>query len=173
MALKKSVKKKTAKTVRLRPKRGGKKVMAQNSSNGSIVPYLGFGALFGYFLSKARATDYDTIVDMFLCRDFQLYGVILTAIAVISFGLYLMRVKNIPTKSGESFNPEILPWDPNRLTGAFIFGAGWALAGACPGTALAQIGEGKVMAIFTVIGILAGVWAYRKFRPGSSQEQVC
>ena len=147
--------------------------MAQNSSNESVVPYLGFGVLFGYFLSKGRATDYDSIVDMFLCKEFQLYGVILTAIAVISLGLWFMRRKNIPTKSGESFDGDPLEWDPNRLIGAFIFGAGWALTGTCPGTSLAQIGEGKVMAVFTVIGILAGVWAYKKFRPGSSNEQVC
>ena len=157
----------------MRPKKGARKTMTQKSSNESIVPYLGFGALFGYFLSKARATDYDTIVNMFLCRDFQLYGVILTAIAVVMLGLTLMRKKNIPTKSGVSFDDQPLEWDPNRLIGAFIFGAGWALAGTCPGTSLTQIGEGKVMAIFTVIGILAGVWGYRKFRPSSSQEQVC
>lgn len=173
MALRKKTKKKITKKIILRPKKGVKRTMAQNSSNESIVPYLGFGTLFGYFLSKARATDYDTIVDMFLCRDFQLYGVILTAIAVVMLGLYLMRKKNIPTRSGLSFDDQPLAWDPNRLIGAFIFGVGWALAGTCPGTSLTQIGEGKVMAIFTVIGILAGVWGYRKFRPSSSKEQVC
>lgn len=171
MALKKSVKRKVTRRITIKTR--GIKKMAQNSSNESVVPYLGFGVLFGYFLSKGRATDYDSIVDMFLCKEFQLYGVILTAIAVISLGLWFMRRKNIPTKSGESFDGDPLEWDPNRLIGAFIFGAGWALTGTCPGTSLAQIGEGKVMAVFTVIGILAGVWAYKKFRPGSSNEQVC
>ena len=171
MALKKAAKKKTIRKISI--KTGRVKKMAQNSSKDGVFAYLGFGTLFGYFLSKARATDFDSIVDMFLCREFQLYGVILTAIAVISLGLWFMRKKNIPTKSGEAFNGEPLEWDPNRLIGAFVFGAGWALTGTCPGTSLAQIGEGKIMAVFTVLGILAGVWAYKKYKPGSSKEQVC
>ena len=147
--------------------------MAQNSTNESIVPYLGFGVLFGYFLSKARATDFDSMVDMFLCREFQLYGVIGTAIAVVALGLFLMKRKGIPTKSGEPMELEVLKWDPNRLIGAFIFGAGWALTGTCPGTSMAQLGEGKVVAIFTILGILAGVWAYKKYKPGNTKEQIC
>ena len=173
MALRKKTKKRITRKMIAKPKKGVKRTMAQNSSNESVVPYLGFGALFGYFLSKARATDYDTIVNMFLCRDFQLYGVILTAIAVVMLGLALMRKKNISTKSGAAFYDQVVEWNSHRLIGAFIFGSGWALAGTCPGTAMTQIGEGKVMAIFTVIGILAGVWAYQKYRPGSSKEEVC
>jgi uncharacterized membrane protein YedE/YeeE len=167
-----AIKKKTAKkTLRLRPK--GARKMAKVNSNESILPYLGFGALFGYFLSKARATDYDTVIDMFMCRDFQLYGVIITAIAVISLGLFLMRRKGITTYSGKPLELEPLAWEPNRLIGAFIMGAGWAIAGTCPGTSLTQIGEGKLVAFFTVAGILAGVWTYRKYKSGSSKEQVC
>jgi len=193
----------------------------QNSSNQnpilSSILYVLFGTLFGYFLSKARATDYDTIVDMFLFRDFQLWGVILTAIIVIVMGLFLLRfgvrgsigiflfvvtlgllgwrfgtwtlgitallvlagyiflrIKGVPTLIDEAQDWKPLKWDPNRLIGAFIFGAGWALAGTCPGTSLAQIGEGKVVAFFTVVGIFAGVWAYHKFKPvPDSEDDVC
>lgn len=139
-----------------------------------ILIYLLFGALFGYFLSKARATDYDSIVNMFLCREFQLYGVILTAIAVISLGLFLLGRSGMPTASGKDLDWETLKWEPNRLVGAFLFGSGWALAGTCPGTSLVQIGEGKLVAFATVFGIAMGVWAYKKFRPGTSKnDQVC
>lgn len=145
-----------------------------STSNESKFPYLIFGALFGYFLSKARATDYDTIVDMFLCREFQLYGVLMTAVAVIALGLFLVRRKGITSFSGKPIELESLDWDPNRLIGAFLLGTGWALAGTCPGTSLTQIGEGKLVAFFTVTGILLGVWAYRKYKPGaSSKDQIC
>lgn len=133
-----------------------------------------FGLLFGFFLSKARATDYDTVVNMFRFRDFQLYGVIGVAIAVISLGLFLLNKKGIPTLSRKPLDWEPLAFEPSRLIGAFIFGAGWALAGTCPGTSIAQIGEGKLVAIFTVIGISVGVWAYHKYQPVSeSQDDVC
>jgi len=141
----------------------------------SAFPYIAFGILFGYFLSKSRATDYDSIIAMFRCREFQLYGVILVAVAVTSLGLFLLRRGGNKSFSGQKVDLEPLKWDPNRLAGAFLFGAGWALAGTCPGTALAQIGEGKLIAFVTVIGIGTGVWAYKKFKPGPSgkNEQVC
>lgn len=141
----------------------------------SPLPYLGFGLLFGYFLSKSRATDYDSIVAMFRFQEFQLYGVIIMAVVVVSLGLFLLRRSGNTTFSGQSMKMETLAWDPNRLAGAFLFGAGWALAGTCPGTSLTQIGEGKVIAVATVIGIAAGVWAYKKFKPGISakNDAVC
>ncbi len=133
-----------------------------------------FGILFGFFLSKARATDYDTVVNMFRFRDFQLYGVIAVAIAVVALGLFLLKKKSIPTLSRQPLDWEPLEFEPSRLIGALIFGAGWALSGTCPGTSITQIGEGKLIAIFTVIGIFLGVWAYHKYQPVSeSQDDVC
>ncbi|HUO57694.1 MAG TPA: DUF6691 family protein [bacterium] len=174
MALKRAVRKTTKRKVSIaKPKE--KSMAKKQTQPESALPYLVFGTLFGYFLSKARATDYDSIVDMFLCREFQLYGVILTAIAVVALGLFIIRRKGIKTKSGAPLELETMDWEPSRLTGAFLFGAGWALTGTCPGTSLAQIGEGKLVAFFTVAGILAGVWAYKKYKPASSsnEEQVC
>src|SRR6185295_2270436 len=104
----------------------------KSSRNESKWPYVLFGVLFGYFLSKSRATDYDTIVDMFLCKEFQLYGVIGMAILVTSLGLFLMKRSRKPTFSGKPFDGDPLKWEPKRLVGAFLFGAGWALAGTCP-----------------------------------------
>jgi uncharacterized protein len=143
-------------------------------SKESFIPYLIFGALFGYFLSKARATDYDTIEDMFLFRDPQLYGVIGVAIVTVVLGLFILKRWGKPTSSGEELDWKPLEFEPNRLIGAFIFGIGWALAGTCPGTALAQIGEGKVVALFTVAGIFIGVWAFSKTKfASSSEDDVC
>lgn len=141
----------------------------------NIFPFLGFGVLFGYFLSKARATDYDTIIGMFMFKEFQLWGVILTAVVSIAAGLFLLRKGGRPTLEGKAINWKPLDWNPSRLIGALIFGAGWALAGTCPGTALAQIGEGKLVAVFTVAGIFAGVWLYKKYPPmgNPKDDQVC
>ena len=46
------------------------------------------------------------------------------------------------------------------LAGAAVFGLGWGLTGACPGTALVQLGEGTWLAGFTVAGIFAGALAH-------------
>jgi hypothetical protein len=143
------------------------------ASQPAFWPFILFGVLFGYFLSKARATDYDSIVDMFLVRDFQLYGVIGVGILIVAGGLFLLERQGIPTQSGESLDWEPLSFKTDRLIGAFLFGAGWALAGTCPGTAVAQLGEGKLVAIFTVIGIYGGVWLFEKYMPADKDDDVC
>ena len=49
------------------------------------------------------------------------------------------------------------------IIGGLILGAGIALAGACPGTTLAQIGAGYRDAIFIMLGGIAGALAYGYF----------
>jgi hypothetical protein len=46
------------------------------------------------------------------------------------------------------------------IVGGLILGAGIALAGACPGTTLAQIGAGYRDAIFILLGGIAGALTY-------------
>lgn len=114
--------------------------------------FLACGAGFGFLLSRARATDFDAITDMFLLRDLHLMGVIGVAIATAAVGIALLRARG---RQGE-----LAPKPYHRLVfaGGLIFGVGWALSGTCPGTALAQVGEGRVYALVTVLGILAGTW---------------
>jgi uncharacterized membrane protein YedE/YeeE len=42
------------------------------------------------------------------------------------------------------------------IVGGILFGVGWVLCGACPGAALAQLGEGKLFSVFTVAGMTVG-----------------
>jgi uncharacterized membrane protein YedE/YeeE len=150
-----------------------KRKVSSALSFGSVLAFVLFGLLFGYFLSKARATDYDTIADMFMLKEFQLYGVIGTAILTVAAGLFLTHRFKKPTLSGKALSWEPLKFETHRLIGALLFGAGWALAGSCPGTVLTQLGEGKVFAVFTVAGILTGVWAFSKWRPKASSDTTC
>jgi uncharacterized membrane protein YedE/YeeE len=45
---------------------------------------------------------------------------------------------------------------PRLIAGSLLFGAGWGVAGTCPGTALAQIGDGHLAGLCTLAGILIG-----------------
>jgi uncharacterized membrane protein YedE/YeeE len=147
--------------------------MSNTMSISSLLIFVLFGFFFGYFLSKSRATDYDSIIDMFMVKDFQLYGVIGTAVLVVAAGLFLASRYKMETFSGKALDWQPLKFDPKRLIGAFIFGAGWALAGTCPGTVVTQLGEGKVYAIATILGILGGVWTYAKWKPKDSDGSQC
>jgi len=46
------------------------------------------------------------------------------------------------------------------VIGATLFGIGWGLSAACPGTAPAMLGEGKLLAGFTVLGIVIGTYLF-------------
>lgn len=49
--------------------------------------------------------------------------------------------------------------DAPLILGALFFGAGWGLAGFCPGPALAGLGLGRVEIFIFVIAMLAGMMA--------------
>ena len=126
--------------------------------------FLVFGALFGFALSRARVTDYDTIAGMFRLTDLHVVGVIGSAIATAAVGFWLLRRSGNRTASGQPIELRAKPWQMGAVWGGLTFGAGWALSGACPGTALAQVGEGKLAALFTVGGILGGTYLYGRVR---------
>lgn len=113
------------------------------------------GAGFGFALVEARATDPAAIVDMFLLRDLHLFGVIGSAIATAALGFALQRRRG-RALFGAACELGPKPLHDRVLAGGIVFGAGWALSATCPGTALAQLGEGKLYALSTIAGISAG-----------------
>jgi len=126
--------------------------------------YLAFGAAFGFALSRAGATDYDTIIAMFRGRDLHLAGVMAVAIATSAVGLLMVRRNARRALIGSAIEVQPKPFHRTILPAGLVFGVGWALTGVCPGTALAQLGELKPYALFTVAGILAGTYAYGRTR---------
>jgi len=138
-----------------------------------MIPFLLFGMLFGYFLSKVGATDFDTVINFFLLTfktDHQLMGGIGVALAVTAVGLGIIRFMKLKSREGDRLVFESIPFEWNRVAGGLIFGAGWAMTGACPGVTLTQLGEGKLSAIFTLLGILLGTWLYMKYMGDSGSD---
>jgi len=120
---------------------------------------ISLGILFGFMLSRAGATSYDAIREMFLLADLHLVGVIGTAVAVSAVAFALIRKNHWKTVSGQAITLTKKPMVKGLALGSVLFGVGWAITGTCPGTALAQIGEGRVSSIATFIGILVGAYA--------------
>lgn len=125
------------------------------------APLFVLGATFGYVLQRVGATEYDAIARMFLLDDLHLAGVIGVAVLVAGLGLGWLR-RQRGALAGVAAAIVEKPMKPGLVVGAALFGAGWALTGTCPGTALAQLGEGKLMAAFTLVGIFVGTWAYQR-----------
>ena len=119
-----------------------------------------FGLAFGFVLSRARATDYDTISAMFRFRDLHLMGVMGIAIATAAIGLAILKRRARGAVLGGPIEVQPKPPQPRLLAAGLVFGTGWALSGGCPGTVLAQIGELKIYALCTAAGIFAGTYAF-------------
>jgi uncharacterized membrane protein YedE/YeeE len=52
------------------------------------------------------------------------------------------------------------PIHKGSIIGGLLFGVGWALSGGCPSIALAQLGQGQLLAVATLVGIIGGNYLY-------------
>ena len=119
------------------------------------------GVIFGFLMSHAGATTFDYHAKMFLFIDMQLMKVIGTAVVVAIIGVYLMKKYHVlALTTGMEVDFVKKPYQQGLIAGAFLFGIGWAMTAACPGTVPAMLGEGKISAIFTLFGLLLGTMAY-------------
>jgi uncharacterized membrane protein YedE/YeeE len=107
-----------------------------------------FGFALGATLSATGFTDYGELHRMFTLRDPRLLLAFGAAVVLAGVGFAaLCRGGKMPRR----------PLQPGTIPGALVFGAGWALSGGCPGALLAQLGEGKLPAVVTLGGVMAGV----------------
>ncbi|HJP41201.1 MAG TPA: DUF6691 family protein [Dehalococcoidia bacterium] len=130
-----------------------------------IAFYLVLGSLFGLVLSRSGAADYNFIQGMFLFEEFQLYGIIGTAVLVTTPGLWLMK-RYGKTLTGVALSIDLKPGHRGNIYGGALFGIGWAITGMCPGPVLVNVGEGKLYAIAVLAGVLVGSGTFGVLYPG-------
>jgi hypothetical protein len=124
------------------------------------------GVVFGFALEKARVFEPGVIVGQMQLRNFIMLKVFLTAVATGAVvlaalnGFGLVKLAPKATLYGAD------------IVGGLILGMGIALAGACPGTVMAQIGAGYRDAVVTLIGGIAGAVAYSYAEPGLSKTML-
>jgi uncharacterized membrane protein YedE/YeeE len=121
------------------------------------------GILFGFLLAYSGATNFTLHAQMFLFENSWLFLVMGSAVAMGATGVWLLRKyqpKSILTRTDIDFSTKSMT--PNLIMGAILFGVGWGMSAACPGTAPTMIGEGKLEGLFLVGGILLGTIAYGK-----------
>jgi uncharacterized protein len=122
------------------------------------------GLAMGFVLSMAGFGEWAELHRMFTFGAFEggpdaaslrLLLAFAGAVALAAAGFFLLaRRDEIPEK----------PVRAGTVPGAVLFGAGWAIAGACPAVALVQLGEGKAFAVVTLAGMLAGAWLHDRLR---------
>ena len=125
----------------------------------AILIGLLMGAVFGFALEKSRVFEPGIIVGQMQLRNFIMLKVFLTAVAT---GAVVLAVLN--GFDYVKLQPKAAAYAAD-IVGGLLLGAGISLAGACPGTTLAQIGAGYRDAFFTLIGGLFGAVAFSYAQP--------
>src|SRR6202162_5000828 len=116
----------------------------------AIVVGIAMGIVFGFALEKSRVFEPGIIVGQMQMRNFIMLKVFLTAVAT---GAVVLAVLN--GLGYVKLQPKAALYAAD-IVGGLLLGVGITLAGACPGTTLAQIGAGYRDALFTLVGGLAG-----------------
>lgn len=108
------------------------------------------GIAFGFVIQRIGATNANKMARAHLMIEPQIPQFMILAVALSALGLFALQSVNV----GRTV---ILPTSL-VATGlaAVIFGIGWGLAGYCPGTTWAAAGEGRMDAVFALLGGLAG-----------------
>ncbi len=122
--------------------------------------YLLAGIFFGFALSRSGASDYNFIHYMFTGENFKLALLMATAIVIGVIGMMILKALGNKDVHGRDIKINRKPLNKYTVIGGILFGIGWAVSGACPGTVLAQIGEGKVLGLVTFLGMLFGTYIY-------------
>lgn len=120
------------------------------------------GVAFGFVLSRGGATDYNFIQKMFLFQEFQLYGILMTAVILTAPGLFLLK-RYGKTLTGEPLLIRPKPFHSGNIPGGVLFGIGWAMTGMCPGPIFVNLGEGKIYALAALAGALSGTYLFGAF----------
>jgi uncharacterized membrane protein YedE/YeeE len=128
------------------------------------LKYLFAGIFFGIVLIKSEVVSWYRIQEMFRLQSFHMYGVIGSAVAVGMLSIWVIKKFRIKTIYGEPIFFVSKKMNKGNIYGGLIFGAGWAITGACPGPLFAQIGAGFTVVIITLLSAIAGTWIYGKMR---------
>lgn len=108
------------------------------------------GVAFGFVIQRVGATDPDKMARAHLMEEADIPQFMLASVAIAAVGLFGLQAVGV----GRTL---VLPTSL-LATGlaAVIFGVGWGLSGYCPGTCWAAAGEGRLDAVFALLGGLAG-----------------
>jgi len=126
-----------------------------------VIKPLVLGFLFGWALHKAGLTHYARIVNVYRFRDMTVMRFMLTALVVGAIAI------QVGLDAGFAASAPVPPTSVlANLVGGVVFGVGMATAGYCPGTVVAEAGEGRLDAwIAGLSGLLVGAMVFGLLQP--------
>lgn len=114
----------------------------------------GLGLILSGMADPARVLGF---LDLTGLWDPSLAFVMGGAILVGFFAFRIARKRAHTLLGGALHLPGATAIDTRLVLGSLIFGAGWGLAGFCPGPAIVSLGAGHPKAVVFVVAMLAGM----------------
>ena len=121
------------------------------------------GLLFGLGLMLSGMTDPGKVIgflDLFGSWDPSLALVMGGAIMVGVFAFTVAKKRTTTFLGGVLRFPTNADIDKKLVIGSLMFGAGWGLAGFCPGPALVSMADGQPKALVFVLAMLVGMLGF-------------
>jgi uncharacterized protein len=124
-----------------------------------LVYGLATGVIFGFIMQRARVIRYDKQLGALRLRDMTIVKFMLTSVLVAAIGIHLLLALGLVELS---IKPMIVG---SVVIGGLVFGVGWGILGYCPGTSLGAMGEGRIDALWGIIGMLVGAALFAETFP--------
>ena len=121
------------------------------------------GLLFGLGLMLSGMTDPGKVIgflDLFGAWDPSLALVMGGAILVGFFAFTVAKKRTTTFLGGVLRFPTNMDIDKKLVVGSVLFGAGWGLAGFCPGPAMVSMADGQPKALVFVLAMLVGMLGF-------------
>jgi uncharacterized membrane protein YedE/YeeE len=135
-----------------------------------LLVALAAGAIFGFGLSLSGMVDPARVIGFLDVASghwdpslaFVLGGALLVALP----GVALQRRLTRPALDDRFYLPTSCVIDRPLILGAAVFGAGWGLAGFCPGPAVASLSIGLVPSFIFAAAMVAGMMLHDRLLAG-------
>lgn len=120
-----------------------------------IVAFV-IGVAFGFALERAGLGSARKLTGQFYGTDFTVFKVMFTAIVTAMLGAFWLSRLGL-LDLAKVYVPET--WLAPQLIGGLVFGAGFVVAGLCPGTSCVAAATGRGDGAMVIAGMFASVLA--------------
>jgi uncharacterized membrane protein YedE/YeeE len=119
-----------------------------------MIAAVAIGIAFGWTLERAGLGSAPKLAGQFYLTDFTVFKVMFTAIVTAMLGAYWFSRLGV-LDLGAVYMPEtfLLP----QLAGGLLFGAGFVIAGLCPGTSCVAAATGRGDGALVMLGMFSAV----------------
>ena len=130
----------------------------------------GIGLIISGMTNPAKVIGF---LDLFGQWDPSLMFVMMGAVFVTFFGFKFIEKRKVTYFKESLHLSGKTHINKDLVVGSILFGAGWAMAGLCPGPALVALGSGNQEAIIFVVAMLVGMYIHdHPYKKAFSENSV-